>query len=102
MAAVGGFPVDFGNTDPTARMAQAASQNIVVGTPIHVAVEAWDEFFVNYPPVDGFLGEGAGEGLVMGHSVLLHDFSNFVYGSLGDAAMRGKFCAWDGVSKFGR
>ena len=38
----------------------------------------------------------------MGHSVLLHDFSKFVDVGLGDAAVRGHFCVWDGVSEFGR
>ena len=101
MAAVGIFPVDFGNTDPTARMAHATSHNIVDGTPIHVAIEAWEEFFVNRHPVDGFVGEGSRKGLVMGHSVLLHDLSKFIDGGLGDASMRGNFCVWDGVRKVG-
>ena len=76
--------------------------NIVDGTPIHVDVEAWEEFFVDHPPVDGCVGEGGGEGLVMSHSVLLHDLSKFVDCGLVDAAVRGKFCVWDGVSKVGR
>ena len=89
LAAVGGFPVDFVNLYPTLRMAQATYHNIVDGTPIHVDVEAWEEFFADHPPVDGYVGEGAGEGLVMGHSILLHDLSKFVDGGLGDASMRG-------------
>ena len=83
-------------------MAHATSHNIVDGTPIHVAVEAWEELFINHPPVDGCVGEGAREWLVMGHSVLLHDSSKFVDGGLGDAAVRGQFCVWDGVSEVGR
>ena len=67
-----------------------------------MAVESWEEFFVDYPPVDGCFEEGAGEGLVMGHFVLLHVFSKFVDGGLGDAAVRGQFCVWDGVSEVGR
>ena len=102
MAAVGGFPVNFGNPDPTARVAHVTSHNIVDGTPINVAVEAWEEFFVDHPPVDRCVGEGAREGLVMVHSVLLHDLSKLVDGGLGDAAMRGNFCVWDGVSKVGK
>ena len=102
LVAVGGFPVDFGNPDLTARGAHAASQNIVDGTPIHVSIEAWEEFFVDHPPVDRYVGEGTGEGLVMGHSVLLHDLSKFVDGGLVDASMRGNFCVWDGVSEVGR
>ena len=102
LAAVDGFPVNSGNTDPTAKMAQATSHNIVDGTPIHVAVEAWEEFFVDHPPVDRCVGKGARELLVVGHSVLLHDFSKFVDGGLGDAAMRDNLCVWDGVIKVGR
>ena len=83
-------------------MAQATSPNIVDGTPIHVAVEAWEDFVVDQPPVDGCVGEGAREGLVLGLSVLLHDFSKFFDSGLGDAATRGNFCVWDGVSKVGR
>ena len=102
MAAVGIFPIDFGNPDPTARVVHATSHNIVDGEPIHVAVEAWEEFFVDHPSVDRCVGKGASEGLVMGHSVLLHDLSKFVDGGLGDAAVRGNFCVWDGVSEVGR
>ena len=40
--------------------------------------------------------------MVMGHSVFLHDFSKFVDGGLGDAAMRGHFYVWDGVSEVWR
>ena len=61
LAAVGRFPVDFGYPDPTARVAHATSHNIVDVTPIHVAVEAWEEFFVNYPPVDRCVEKGARE-----------------------------------------
>ena len=82
-------------------MAHATSHNIVDGTPIHVAVEAWEEFLVYHPPVDGRVREGAREGLVMDHSIILHDFSKFVDGGLGDAAVRGNFCVWDGVRKVG-
>ena len=66
MAAVGGFPVDFGNLDPMARVAHATSHHIVDVTPIHVAVEAWEKFFVDQPPVDRCVGEG----LVIGHFFL--------------------------------
>ena len=59
LAAVGGFPVDFGNPDPTVRFAHATSHNIVDGTPIYVAVEAWQELFVDHPPVDRCVGKGA-------------------------------------------
>ena len=102
MAAVAGFPVDFVNPDLTVRVAHATSHNILDGTPIHVAIEAWEELFVNHPPVDGCVGEGAREGLVMGLSVLLRDFSKLVDGGLGDAAVRGHFCVWDCVSEIGR
>ena len=70
------------------------------GAPIHVAVEAWEEFFVNHPHVEGCVGEGAREGLVMGHSVLLHDLSKFVDGGFGDASVRVHFYVWDGVSEW--
>ena len=83
-------------------MGHATSHNIVDGTPIHVAIEAWEEFIVDQPPVDGYVGESAREGLVMGHSVLIHDFSKLVDGGLDDAAVRGHFCVRDGVSKVGR
>ena len=102
LAAVGRFPVDFRNPDLTARVAHVTSHSIVDSMPIHVAIEAWNEFFVDHPPVDGCIGEGAMERLVMGHSVLLHYFSKFVDGGLGDAAVRGQLCVWDGVSKVGR
>ena len=83
-------------------MAHATSHNIVDGTPTHVAIEAWEKFFVYHHLVDGCVREGAREGLVMGHSVLIHDFFKFFDGGLGDAAVRGHFCVWDGVSKVGR
>ena len=102
LAAIGGFPVNFRNPDPTARVGHATSHNIVDGTPIHVAIEAWEEFIVDQPPVDGYVGESAREGLVMGHSVLLHDLSKFVDDGLGDTAVRGHFYVWDGVSEVGR
>ena len=102
LASVGEFLVDFGNPDPMARVAHATSHNIVDGKPIHVSVEAREEFFVDHPIIDGCVGEGAREGLVMGHSVLLHDFSKFIDGGLGDAAVKGHFCVWDGVIEVGR
>ena len=59
LAAVGRFPVDFRNPDPTGRVAHAISHNIVDCAPIHVAVEAWEEFFVDRPLIDRCVGKGA-------------------------------------------
>ena len=39
LTAVRRFPVNFGYSDSTARVAEAASHNVVDGTPVNVSVE---------------------------------------------------------------